>query len=77
MKATLYDKITWLLKHQNLWEGYGADTKWKIRKYLYKSMVEDKMLSSKTGIVDVNFDRMISLARKKRRGDLNFGKYKY
>ena len=62
------EKINWLLKHQTLWEGYGADTRWKIRKVLYKGMIEDKMLSSKTGIVDVKFDRMISLARKKRRG---------
>ncbi len=64
---TVEDKVRWLLNNQRLWEGYGPDTKYLIRKNLYGAMVKDSMFSKKTCIVDINFDRLVSLARKRRR----------
>jgi len=68
-KSTRHDKLTWLLNHQDLWEGWEelGDPR---KREIFDLMVKEGLVSEKTYWRDLNLTRLINEARILRR-DIN------
>jgi hypothetical protein len=72
-KSSRSAKIEWLLKHQNLWEGWpnaklGHDTRYKS---IVDKMKEEGLVSRNTYYPDLGLNNLIWEARKVRREKQN------
>lgn len=65
-KSTREDKLTWLLNHQPLWDGWMTDSDPRKRS-LVEKMREEGLISKTTWWRDLNLTRLIGQARKVRR----------
>jgi hypothetical protein len=65
-KSTRQEKVLWLLKHQNMWEGW-KDKGDPRQRDIFDAMVRDGLLSEKTYWKDPNFTSLIYEARRVRR----------
>lgn len=68
-RSSREDKISWLLKNQNLWEGWSYcgpfyDPR---KKSIVDAMKKEGLFSEKTGWKDIDLDGLIREARKIRR----------
>jgi hypothetical protein len=67
-KSTQTEKITWLLKHQSLWDGFSvADPRWQ---GIVEKMREDGLIAESTYWKDVQVWNLVVEARKLRRSRL-------
>lgn len=65
-KSSRQNKIDWLLKNQNLWEGW-ADCFDPRKRSIVEKMREEGLISDKTYWPDDSLTSLINEARKKRR----------
>jgi len=64
-KSTLAQKIEWMLKHQNLWEGFAInDSRWQ---GIVDKMKEAGLYAESTYWKDVQIWNLVVEARKVRR----------
>jgi len=64
-RSTPEAKIDWLLKHQQLWEGYPRDSGHRVR--MFKAMCEAGLYAPNTHPMDANIAALVNEARKRRR----------
>jgi hypothetical protein len=66
-KSSRRDKITWLLNHQHLWEGW-QDIGDPRKRGIFDQMVKDGLVSKNTYWRDLNLTRLINDTRRLRGG---------
>lgn len=66
--STTQEKIDWLLKNQNLWEGWRSGWEFDPRKKsIVDRMKQEGLVSKRTVWMDVEIGNLITKARKQRR----------